>query len=54
MFHLNLEQLIAWIIAGFPFDIVHAIGNLVLGMLILPLSALLQRLSRSVGMTTKS
>lgn len=50
MFHLNFEQTIAWIIAGFPFDLIHCIGNLFTGLLVLPLSELLKRLSKSVGM----
>ena len=45
LFGFNFEQTLAWIAAGLPFDIVHAVGNLVLGMLILPLSELLRRLT---------
>ena len=45
MFHLNFEQMIVWIIQGIPFDITHAIGNLVLSVLIIPLTKLLHRLS---------
>lgn len=44
MFGFNFEQTLAWIASGLPFDILHAIGNLFLGMLILPLSNLLCRL----------
>ncbi len=37
-FGLNYEGMIAWIIAGFfPWDIVHACGNLAMSVLILPL-----------------
>ena len=50
MFRLNFEQMIAWIIAGLPFDAIHAAGNAVMGLMILPLSALLRRLSQGVGM----
>ena len=39
MFHLNFEQTIAWIVAGFPFDIVHGISNMLCGLLILPMIA---------------
>ena len=45
LFGFNFEQTLAWIAAGLPFDIVHAVGNLVLGMMILPLSELLRRLT---------
>ena len=44
MFNLNFEQTVAWIIAGLPFDIIHAVGNLALGMLIVPFSELLEKL----------
>ncbi|MBQ4613031.1 MAG: hypothetical protein IJB26_05775 [Clostridia bacterium] len=44
MFGLDLRQTIAWIIAGLPWDAVHGVGNLVAGLLILPLTALLRKL----------
>lgn len=44
LFGLDFEGMVAWIVAGLPFDITHAIGNLVAGLLILPLSKLLKRL----------
>lgn len=44
MFHLNFEQTLAWIAAGFPFDCVHAAGNFAAGFLIYPLAKLLRRL----------
>ena len=43
-FGLSWEGTIAWIIAGLPFDAVHAAGNLAAGLMILPLSRLLARL----------
>ena len=43
-FNLNFEQTIAWIISGFPFDIIHCFGNLAAGTLIFPLSKVLQKL----------
>lgn len=49
MFDLNPEQTLAWIIAGIPFDIIHAIGNLALGFLIYPLTKLLTKLSLQIG-----
>lgn len=45
MFGLNLEQTVAWIIAGLPFDLIHGFSNLGLGLLIVPLSELLSKLS---------
>lgn len=47
MFGFNFKQTILWIIAGFPWDVVHGIGNLFIGMLILPLSEVLNRLKKS-------
>lgn len=46
MFGMNLEQIIAWIIAGFPWDIIHGVGNLFAGMLVVPLSQLLKRFEK--------
>ena len=45
MFGLNFEQMLAWIVAGLPFDAVHGIGNLAVGLLILPLTELLSKLA---------
>ena len=44
MFGLNGEQTLAWILSGLGFDLIHGIGNLAVGLLILPLSELLTRL----------
>lgn len=44
LFGMNFEQTVAWIIAGLPWDAVHGVGNLVAGLLIVPLSELLKRL----------
>lgn len=45
-FRLDAAGTLAWIAAGFPFDLLHAVGNLAAGCLVLPLSALLLRLLR--------
>ena len=45
MFGMDFKATVAWVIAGFPFDAVHAVGNLVAGILVLPLSDLLVRLN---------
>ena len=49
MFDLSPKQMIAWIVAGFSFDLIHALGNLVLGFLIFPLTKLLLKLSRQIN-----
>lgn len=48
MFNFTLEQTIAWIAAGFTFDIIHMIGNFAVGLLILPVSEALKRLTKSM------
>ncbi len=42
--HLSFRGTVAWIVTGFPFDAIHGAGNLVLGLLILPLSELMEKL----------
>ena len=44
---MDLNQMVAWIIAGLPFDIIHGFGNLAAGFLIVPLSELLKKLSKN-------
>ena len=46
MFGLNFEQMLAWIAAGLPFDLLHAIGDLLAGLLIVPFSELLSKLAK--------
>lgn len=43
LFGLNFEGMLTWIAAGLPFDVTHGISNLVCGMLICPLAAVLKR-----------
>lgn len=45
-FGLDLKATVAWVIAGLPFDITHAIGNFASCTLTLPLIRLLRRLER--------
>ena len=47
-FGYSFKQTIAWIAAGFPWDVTHAIGNAVLGTLIVPLIILLRKLNKTV------
>ena len=44
MFGFNFQQMLAWIAAGFVFDLIHAAGNFALGFLILPMSEVLRKL----------
>lgn len=43
LFGFTFKQTLAWIAAGFPFDLIHAVGNTVSGLLIGPLIALLRK-----------
>ncbi len=44
LFGLSFEGMIAWILAGLPFDVAHGIGNFVAGTLVVPMVSLLRRL----------
>lgn len=43
LFGLNFKQMLAWIAAGLPFDLIHAVGNTVCGLLICPLISILRK-----------
>ena len=42
LFGLNLKGMVAWIIAGLPWDFIHGVSNFFCGVLICPMIALLQ------------
>ena len=44
----SFKATIAWIVAGLPWDGVHAAGNLVMGSLVYPLSKLIRRLDKGL------
>jgi energy-coupling factor transport system substrate-specific component len=44
IFGLDFDGMIKWIIAGFPFDIMHGAGNFVAGLMVLPISKALKKL----------
>ena len=46
LFGMNFDAMIAWIIAGLPFDIVHGVSNFFCGMLICPIIAVLRQAER--------
>ena len=45
MFGLNFKGIITWIIAGFPFDLIHGVSNFICGILIFPMIMALKRVS---------
>lgn len=47
VFGLSFDGVIAWIIAGFPFDFIHGVSNFFCGMLIVPIISVLQRMERN-------
>lgn len=49
LFGLNFDGMIAWIIAGLPFDITHAVSNLCCGLLICPLVTVLKRANKGIN-----
>lgn len=51
MYNLNFEGTIAWILAGLPYDAIHGIGNLLCGILIVPLAELLSIAEKAVKKT---
>ena len=46
MFGLNFKSMIAWIVAGLPFDLIHGVSDFFAASLILPLHSLLVRLEK--------
>ncbi len=48
LYGLNFQQMVTWILVGLPWDAVHAAGNLVAGVLIVPLVRVLRRLEAAV------
>ncbi len=46
LFGLDFRGMLAWIAAGFVFDITHAIGNFAAGLLILPMGQMLIKLKK--------
>ncbi|MBQ3602900.1 MAG: hypothetical protein IJA02_03575 [Clostridia bacterium] len=43
LFGLDFKGMLAWIAAGFPFDVTHGISNFICGLLICPLIAILKK-----------
>lgn len=47
LFGLNFKGMIAWIVAGFPFDMIHGTSNLICGLLIVPIVMILRKLENT-------
>ena len=48
MYGFDFEQTLAWIAAGFTFDIIHMVGNFAVGLLVFPASQALSRLVKDI------
>ena len=46
MFGYNSGQMIAWIISGLPFDVIHGVSNLFCGLLAVPLITVMRKLEK--------
>lgn len=44
LFGLSFEGMLAWIVAGFPFDLIHGVSNFFCGILIVPIITVLNKL----------
>ncbi len=42
---MELHTVFAWVLTGLPFDCIHAVGNFVLGILILPIVKILKKIT---------
>ena len=47
MLGFDFKQTIAWIAAGLPFDVIHAVSNVAVGLLVLPVSKVVMKLEKS-------
>lgn len=48
LFDLDFKGMVAWIVAGFPWDCIHGVSNFFCGMLIMPIVSILRKLENSV------
>lgn len=48
MFGLNLKGMVAWIIAGLPWDLTHGISNFLCGLLIMPMIMVLRLAQKNI------
>lgn len=46
MYGLNWDATVAWVVFGLPADVIHGVGNLLAGLLIVPLTERMQKLEQ--------
>lgn len=49
LYGLSFKGMIAWIVSGLPFDMIHGVSNFICGLMIVPIIHLLRRLENSVN-----
>ena len=49
LFGLSFKGMIAWIMAGLPWDFVHGVSNFLCGILIVPIVSVLMRIEQNSG-----
>lgn len=54
LFGFSLEKMIAWMIAGLPWDFLHGVSNFFCGVLIVPVISVLRLAERSVETTDRT
>ena len=47
-FGLSFDATVAWIVAGFPFDAIHGVSNIICGVLICPIIAVLKKAEKYI------
>ena len=48
LFGLDFKGMVAWIVAGLPWDAVHGVSNFICGMLIVPIISIIQRVENQI------
>ncbi|MGN0375035.1 MAG: hypothetical protein ACI4EN_05990 [Butyrivibrio sp.] len=49
LFGLDFKGMVAWIVAGLPWDVVHGVSNFICGILIVPITSALKLTQKSVN-----
>lgn len=49
LYGLNFEKMIAWIIAGLPWDLIHGVSNFLCGILIVPIISVLRMARKNMN-----
>ena len=48
LYGMSWDMTVAWIVTGLPYDVIHVVGNKLAGLLIVPLTALMHKLTRNI------